>query len=229
MKIAHNQKSIKILFFFMLLACYLGSTANFAYANLYFSPVILKSKAQKIDADLEDIIISLDTNQTRLGNLSFDRDSFRLAFLSTLQESIIRSAVFDDASKRKVALFVQVRKLSANDREIIISYELIDKDTGKNFYLQYFVTMQERKRISRTQAIIQSIEANLRKFMESMTPATFDPPEEKSSGTIFGSGLFGGGNDSDEETLTRKAVRPAKNNDKKDSGNNGGFWNDLLN
>ncbi len=165
-----NMTAIKSIFIHimisMLFTGWCLATAN-AQENLRFNPVI--SKQQKKDADLEDIIITFDTEEARLGTFYFDIEPFTIAFMASLQESIIRSAIFNDLSNHKIALLVQVRKVQLRNAESIISYELIDKNTGRNFYLQYFVVSQEKtKNTSSSERMIKSVENNIRQFLTSL-------------------------------------------------------------
>ncbi|MCH9844682.1 MAG: hypothetical protein K0U39_04165 [Alphaproteobacteria bacterium] len=151
--------------------------------DLSFNPIIKVTKS-KINADLENIIISMDPKSTRLGNVYIEGQDFNNSFQTVLNESIIRSAMFNDASSYKIALFVQVRKLEYYQSESVISYELIDKRTGKNFYLQYFVVdKNELAKTKRNEAIFRSVENNIRKFLNSLDDSNIEWPGGKRAGT----------------------------------------------
>ena len=161
---------------FMIVALLSLYHHNAAAQDLSFNPVIKVSKS-KINADLENIIISMDPKSTRLGNVYIEGQDFHNSFRTLLNESLIRSAIFNDASKYKIALFVQVRKLEYYQSESVISYELIDKRTGKNFYLQYFVVdKNELAKTKRNEAIFRSVENNIRKFLASLDDVNIDWP-----------------------------------------------------
>ena len=179
--------------------------------DLSFNPVIKVSKS-KINADLEDIIISMDPKSTRLGNVYIEGQDFNNSFQTVLNESIIRSAIFNDASQHKIALFVQVRKLEYYQSESVISYELINKRTGKSFYLQYFVVDKKElaKTKKRNEAIFRSVELNLRKFMNSLDGNVEWPGAPRKSSNSSST------KKSNNSTFTNKLF----NNDKKDEPKN---------
>ena len=197
----------------MIVALFALYHNNAMAQDLSFNPVIKVSKS-KINADLEDIIISLDPKSTRLGNVYIEGQDFNNSFRTVLNESIIRSAIFNDASKYKIALFVQVRKLEYYQSESVISYELIDKRTGKSFYLQYFVVDKKElaKTKKRNEAIFRSVELNIRKFLDSLDGNVEWPGQIRTSSNQSSKRTA----QSNKGTFTNKLF----NNDKKDEPKN---------
>ncbi|MCH9853221.1 MAG: hypothetical protein K0U45_06920 [Alphaproteobacteria bacterium] len=214
---------------------------NASAQDLNFSPVIKVSKS-KINADLENIIISMDPKSTRLGNVYIEGQDFNNSFRTVLDESLIRSAIFNDASQYKIALFVQVRKLEYYQSESVISYELIDKRTGKNFYLQYFVVdKNELGKAKRNEAIFRSVENNIRKFLDSLDDVNIDwpgaskatlsgntspkstPKKPIKKESNFSNNLFNN-NKKDEPKNDIKKIEPVDEKETEESGSSFKFW-----
>ena len=110
---------------------------------LDFSPVDVFPTGVKIDAELKDISIAFGKKEERLGDIEVGfagnqyEASFKSSFEDSLQEAIIKSAIFNDLANRKVFLIAKVLKLETPafgvnfNTDFIVRYQLLDTSSGQ--------------------------------------------------------------------------------------------------
>lgn len=148
---------------------------------LNFVPSDIAPNSQKVDADLKSITISVAKENERLGETQVGlygnvyEQSFKSALRAALEESIARSATFNDFSNKKVSLMAKVMKFQTPNfssnfmTEMIIRYELIDRQTGD---LVFFKDITSHGSVSATYSAVGAIrytEARNRSVQENVT------------------------------------------------------------
>ena len=136
-----NTSLLKNLSALLLLLTLLGCATPMP--TLEFTPTDVVPSGKKVDADLKSISISIALEKERLGETQVGvggnvyEQSFKTALKTALEEGLARSAVFSDLSTRKVSLAAKVLKFQTPGAginfktEMIVRYELIDRNNGK--------------------------------------------------------------------------------------------------
>lgn len=111
--------------------------------SLNFAPKDVLPAKNKVQAELKSITVSVAKEDERLGETQVGffgnqyEQTFRSNFKDSLEEAIVKSAVFNDLAQQKVSLTAKVMKFqtpstSINfDTHMIVRYELFDRSNGQ--------------------------------------------------------------------------------------------------
>ena len=159
---------------------------------LDFTPSDVLPTGKKIDAGVKDISISFAKPKERVGKIQVGfggnqyETSFKSTFEDSLQEALIKSAVFSDYAKRKVLIVAKVMQLEtpevgiAFNTQLVVRYSLLDTSTGKlvftrdiktvgNVEMSYAFLGATRFSESRNRAV----RSNIHNFISSLGEAKF--------------------------------------------------------
>ena len=130
---------------FLILVCLVLSltACSEGVPPLDFTPSDVLPTGKKIQAGVKDVSISFAKPQERTGQIQVGfggnqyESSFKSTFEDSLQESLIKSAIFNDYARRKVLLVAKVLQLEtpnmglAFKTQMTVQYSLLDTSTGK--------------------------------------------------------------------------------------------------
>lgn len=132
---------ISMMLSILLLGCSAPAVLNFTPSDL--SPV---SVAQKINAEIKTINVSIATKEEQKGYLQVGffgnqyEQSFKSTFKDAIEESLARTAIFNDDSNNKVSLSAKVLKFDSpgnnttSNTYMIVKYEFLNRKTGMSVY-----------------------------------------------------------------------------------------------
>ena len=166
-----------------LLALSLSSCTN--SPSLNFVPEQVTPSAHKINAELKSVIVSVAKDEDRKGDVKVgyyhNDQSFKLALKDALDESLVKSALFDDLSSNKVTLTAEVLKFQAPvmslhyKTKVIIRYQLVDRATGNTVFTRDIETAQSvpanysyRSSFRSTEARNLAVSENIQLFIASL-------------------------------------------------------------
>ena len=110
---------------------------------LNFTPKDVLPTGTKIDRGVKDISISFGKEDELKGEIHVGfagnvyEDSFKKTFEDALQESLIKSAIFNDLARKKILLVAKVLQFETPafgirfETDFIVEYQLLDTSTGK--------------------------------------------------------------------------------------------------
>ena len=121
---------------------------------LNFSPADVSPTGVKIDAELRDINIAFGKKEELLGVIEIGftghqyQTSFKSLFEDALQETIIKSAIFNDLADRKVFLTAKVMQLDISstiidfkiNTDLIVRYQLLDTSSGRAVFTRDIIS-----------------------------------------------------------------------------------------
>jgi uncharacterized lipoprotein YajG len=111
--------------------------------TLSFTPQDVLPSAKKIDYELKSINVSIAKDEERQGATQVGflgnqyETSFRQTFKEALEESIAKSAIFNDLSNNKMALTAKVMQFETPsmstqfETKMIVRYQMLNRATGK--------------------------------------------------------------------------------------------------
>lgn len=132
-----NKFLATIMFCLTLTAC------SESVPPLDFTPSDVLPTGKKVNAGVKDISISFAKPQERVGSIQVGfggnqyESSFKSTFEDSLQEALIKSAIFNDYAKRKVLIVAKVMQLEtptvglAFTTQMVVRYSLLDTSSGK--------------------------------------------------------------------------------------------------
>jgi hypothetical protein len=132
-----NKFLAAIMFCLTLTAC------SESVPPLDFTPSDVLPTGKKVNAGVKDISISFAKPQERVGSIQVGfggnqyESSFKSTFEDSLQEALIKSAIFNDYAKRKVLIVAKVMQLEtptvglAFTTQMVVRYSLLDTSSGK--------------------------------------------------------------------------------------------------
>lgn len=157
------------------------STAGCSVAPLNFSPANVTASANRLDAALVSTNVTVASKEEAIGKMNTAGVEADISSLwkSTLDDALVRMALFRDDAPRKVSLIVKVLELDSRGlgfgARTTARYELVDRNTGQTIFStdvktegkasDYFGSNRARKSASR------SVQANIEEFLRQIAVA----------------------------------------------------------
>lgn len=162
-------------------ACLALALTGCSVAPLNFTPASVPIAANKLDAALISTNVTVASKSEAKGKLNTAGGEADVAALwkSTLDDALIRMALFRDDSPRKLSLIVKILELDLQNlgykAETTARYELVDRNTGQTVYStevntregasDYVGVNRARKSANR------SVQANIEEFLKKISTA----------------------------------------------------------
>lgn len=153
-------------------------------APLNFAPASVPTTSERLNAALVSTNVTVASKDEAVGKLNTAGAEADVASLwkSTLDDALIRMALFQDDAPRKLSLVVKIleldlRSLGSNARTTA-EYELIDRNTGESVFTTQITTdgaASDYVGVNRARkSANRSVQANIEQFLEKISSASFD-------------------------------------------------------
>ncbi len=155
-------------------------------APLNFSPANVAPTTKRLDAALLSTNVTVASKDEAVGKMNTAGAEADVSSLwkSTLDDSLVRMALFRDDSTRKVSLIVKILELDSRGlgygARTTARYELVDRNSGATVFKtdvttdgkasDYFGANRARKSASR------SVQANIEEFLKQIAVADLKAP-----------------------------------------------------
>jgi hypothetical protein len=152
---------------------------------LNFSPQFTGVSHGKIDADLRGVTVSLANPGETTGHMPHDSAIAAPIWRDALQDSINKSGLFDDDSRRRVNIAVKVLKIDIPEMGITFEtiaearYQMIDRKDGAVLYDQVISSTGTVPPdwafagvIRRRESINRAVQNNIATFMNSLSQSS---------------------------------------------------------
>lgn len=128
-----------------IVAISLATAACASTQPLNFTPANIEAAGMKLDAALMNVTVALESTKGSTGKKRrVDAGGFEAQvadlWKSALEDSLTRSAIFNDDAHRRVNLSVRILSITVPSGAVVMRsrvsarYELIDRGTGKSIY-----------------------------------------------------------------------------------------------
>lgn len=180
------MKKCVFAFVFLLSGC--ASTQP-----LNFTPAAVLPAGTKLDAALMNVTVAMnstkgDTGKKRRIDAGGFETELQTLWKSSLEDSLTRSAIFNDDSHRRVNLSVRIEKLALPSGAVVMHtgtvarYELLDRATGRAIFS---TDIESDGRVDGSYAFMgatraresvnRSIQNNITQFIEKLKAAQLSP------------------------------------------------------
>ena len=176
---------MKIGFAYVALASALAMSGCSTPA-LNFSPAVVPSATTKFDAALVSTIVTVAPKGEATGHIDTAGAEADVAALwkSTLEDALLRMAVFRDSSPNKVSLVVKILELNLRnlgfDATTTARYQLVDRNTGATVFTTDIKTegrASDYVGVDRTRkSANRSVQANIEEFLRQVAVADLSQP-----------------------------------------------------
>ena len=150
-------------------------------APLNFSPANVSASSTRHNAALVSTNVTVASGEEATGKLNTAGAEADVASLwkSTLDDALIRMAMFRDESPNKLSLIVQIRELDLRslgfDARTTARYQLLDRNTGKTVFSTDIQTnghASDYVGVDRTRkSASRSVQANIEEFLRQIQAA----------------------------------------------------------